>query len=146
MRGFVEEIVLLLDELRNITWVLWRMIDDMTQGWAPDPDLVDHFYNFYAKLVTKKTQIHREFVVELYLAESEPYEAVEEITMKLFELSKEYEKAIINYAKAEHKEKIEILKKLSSTIKKYIDEIETLLIKLEEEVRAEEEAERMLRF
>jgi len=138
MRGFVEEVETLLEELRNITWVLWRMIDNMTRGWAPDPDLVDHFYNFYAKLVTKTIQIHREFVVELYLAESEPYQSVEEITLKLFELSKEYEKAVIKYPRAEDKEKIELLRSLINTINKYTSEIETIFTKLEEEVREKE--------
>lgn len=146
MRGFVGEIESLLDELREIRGVLWRMIDEMEKGWAPDPELLDHFYDFYAKLVTKTAQIHREFVIEPYLAGSEPYRSVEEIVSKLFELSKKYEKAIIEYAKAEDKEKVRLLKALSSTIKKYIDEIETLLEKLEEEVKEEEEAERMLGF
>jgi hypothetical protein len=108
-------------------------------GETPDPEVLDDFFNMYIKLMTKSAEIHRIWVIEPFTATGEPtYESIEEITIKLIELSKEYEKAVTKYPRAEDREKIELLRSLLNAINKYTSEIETLFTKLEEEVRTEE--------
>jgi hypothetical protein len=139
MREFVEEVETLLEELRNTTWIIRKIIGSIKKGETPDPDILDHFFDMYIKLATKSTEIHRAFVINPYLITGEPtYETLEEIAIKLIELSKEYEKAVTKYPRAEDKEKIELLRSLLNAINKYTSEIETLFTKLEEEVRTEE--------
>jgi hypothetical protein len=139
VREFVEEVETLLEELRNTTWVIRKIINDIRKGETPDPDLLDHFFNMYNKLAIKSAEIHRTWVANPYLLTGKPtYESVEEIAIKLIELSKEYEKVIIKYSRADDREKVELLKSLVNTINKYTSEIETLFTKLEEEVREEE--------
>jgi hypothetical protein len=139
MREFVEEVETLLEELRNTTWVIRKIIGSIKKGETPDPDLLDHFFNMYNKLVAKSAEIHRIWVAEPYLLTGEPtYETVEEIAIKLIELSKEYEKVVVRYPRADDRERVEMLRSLIDTINKYTSEIETLFTKLEEEVREKE--------
>jgi CRISPR/Cas system-associated exonuclease Cas4 (RecB family) len=139
VREFVGEIETLLDELRNVTWVIRKMIGSIKKGETPEPELLDHFFNMYNKLVTKSTEIHKIWVIEPYLLTGEPtYESVEEIAIKLIELKNEYEKVVIKYPKADDREKVEMLRLLINAINKYATEIETLLTKLEEEAREKE--------
>ncbi len=139
MREFVEEVETLLEELRNTTWVIRKIINSITKGETPDPDLLDHFFNMYNILVAKSAEIHRTWVAEPFILTGElKYESVEEITIKLIELSKEYEKVVVKYPRADDRERVELLKSLTNTINKYTSEIETLFTKLEEEVREKE--------
>lgn len=139
MREFVEEVETLLEELRNTTWVIREIISSIKKGETPDPEWLDHFIEMYNKLAVKTIDLHRTWVTEPYLLSGEiKYESVEEITIKLIELKNEYEKVVMKYPRADNREKVEMLRSLINTINKHASEIETLLTKLEEEVREEE--------
>jgi 3-dehydroquinate dehydratase len=142
MVAFAEEVEEIINMLREATQVIRRMIDSLRKGETPDFNTLDEFFITYYNLVSMTAKFHKTWVISPYLFVGKPtYETIEEIAIKFIELTKEYEKVVTKYPRTDDMEKIELLKTLASTINKYISEIETLLIKLEEEIGTRREPE-----
>jgi hypothetical protein len=138
MREFVQEVESTLEVMRNLTQTIREILKHLYRGEPIETEPLDTLFETFYELEVKALQLHRAWVIEPYLLTGElKYETVEEITLKIRDFMKEYEKVVMEFTKASVGEKINMLKSLTQSINKYTNEIEALLMKLEEEVREE---------
>jgi hypothetical protein len=148
LRYFVPQVESILSNLENLKLVLMDLITQIRRhlrtGMEIDKDLLETLFDTYYQLAIKVQALHREWVIEPYITsgippETPPETIVEEIVLKLFEFTKEYEKVVMKFNKASDDEKIDMLKSLISSIKKYEKEISDLITDLEIAVSEREE-------
>jgi archaellum component FlaC len=132
-KGFVETVLEELERLENTMKTIKAII---LQRKIEAEDL-QAILETYEILTITALDLRRAVIETLTFAREEILppeigELLDEISIKLFDLSKEYEKILRRFPRTTDEEKIELLKELATTIKKYKEEIETLLEKLRE--------------
>jgi RNA-binding protein YhbY len=132
-KGFIETVLEELERLENTMKTIKAII---RQRKIETEDL-QAILETYEILTITALDLRRAVIETLTFAREEVLppevgELLDEISIKLFDLSKEYEKILRRFPRATDEEKIELLKELATTIKKYKEEIETLLEKLRE--------------
>jgi hypothetical protein len=138
MREFVQEVESVLEVMRNLTQTIREILKYLYRGEQIETEPLDTLFETFYELEAKTLQLHRIWVIEPYLLTGElKYETIEEIVLKIRDFVKEYEKVTMKFTRASREEKINMLKSLTQSINRYTNEIETLLTKLEEEVREE---------
>jgi hypothetical protein len=150
LRYFVPQLESILSNLENLRLALMDLITQIRRrartGIEIDKNLLDTLFDTYYILLIKVQALHRQWVIEPYIArgippETPPETIVEEIVLKLFEFTKEYEKVVMKFNRASDDEKIDMLKSLISSIKKYEKEISDLITDLSIAVSEKEELE-----
>jgi MinD-like ATPase involved in chromosome partitioning or flagellar assembly len=132
-RGFIETVYEELERLENVLKTIKNMTRAIKEGREIEAEDLNTFYETYYILLATAFDLRRAVIEALTLAGYEALpEELEQISIKLFELAVEYDEVVSKFKKATDEEKIELLKSLSSTIRKYIDEITTLIEKLKE--------------
>ena len=147
-RYFVPQVESILSDLEDLKLTLMDLITQIRRrartGIEIDKNLLDALFDTYYTLLIKVQTLHRQWVIEPYIAtgippETPPETIVEEIVLKLFEFTKEYEKVVMKFNRASDDEKIDMLKSLTSSIKKYEKEINDLITDLAIAVSEKEE-------
>jgi hypothetical protein len=143
LRYFVPEVEAIIGNLVNLKPVIKELIKQIKNysrtGTPIDEELLETLFNTYYQLAMKVSELHKRWVIDPFVVSGEPphgviEETTEEIIIKLFDFTKEYEKVIMKFARAPDDEKINMLKSLMSSIDKYRNEIDALITKLEEAV------------
>jgi MinD-like ATPase involved in chromosome partitioning or flagellar assembly len=132
-RGFIETVYEELERLENVLKTIKSMTRAIKEGREIEAEDLNTFYETYYILLATAFDLRRVVIEALTLADYEALpEELEQISIKLFELAVEYDEVVSKFKKATDEEKIELLKSLASTIRKYMDEITTLIEKLKE--------------
>ncbi len=143
LRYFVPEVESIIGNLVNLKPIIKELIKQIKEysrtGMQIDEELLETLFNTYYQLAMKVSELHKYWVINPFIVSGEPpsgviEETTEEIILKLFDFTKEYEKVIMKFTRAPNDEKINMLKSLMSSIDKYTKEIDTLITKIEEAV------------